>query len=337
MSVVSLKQFIESGVHFGHQTRRWHPKMAPFIYGAKQGIHIIDLRKTLSQLKIAYEYVRDITAQGQTVLFVGTKHQIQDVIKEEAERCGSYFINERWLGGLLTNFNTIRQSVERLKKYEEMAGPNDRYEGFIKKEALQIKRKREKLERSLSGVKEMRILPSAIFLVDCKKEHIAVEEGKKLNIPIIAVVDTNCDPTGIHYPIPGNDDAPRAVRLFTSVIASAVLEGKELKAQQLREVYPEGDETDKDNQKKSPPEETDSKTEKEVEKDQSDVVESKEEINPDPEEENKEDVLESQENETKSESEATEIKQENPEESQSNEIQDTENETPSTEDVEKTE
>lgn len=238
MTVVSLKQFVEAGVHFGHQTRRWHPKMRNYIYGAKQGIHIIDLRKTLYHLKSAYEFVRDETAEGRTLMFVGTKPQIQDIIAQEASRCGSFYINERWLGGLLTNFNTIRQSVERLKLYEEMAGPDGRYEGFLKKEALQIDRKRQKLERSLCGVKNMKSLPSIIFIVDCQKEHIAVEEARKLRIPIVAVVDTNCDPSGIDRAIPGNDDSPRAVKLFASVMATAVLEGQRIRAQRTGDDIP---------------------------------------------------------------------------------------------------
>lgn len=239
MAVVSMKQFLEAGVHFGHQTRRWNPKMEPYIYGAKSGIHIIDLRKSLQQLKDAYEYVKEATASGRTVLFVGTKSQIQKLIKEEAERCDSYYINHRWLGGLLTNFTTIKQSIAQLKGYEAMAGEDGAYEGIIKKEALRIERKREKLERSLGGVKNMKGLPSVVFIVDCKKEHIAVKEAQKLNIPIIALVDTNCDPSNISHPIPANDDSPRAVRLFASVIASAILEGKALRAERVREVVPE--------------------------------------------------------------------------------------------------
>lgn len=235
MAVVSLKQFIEAGVHFGHQTRRWNPKMEPFIYGAKHGIHIIDLRQTLSKLKIAYEYTRKISRDGKTILFVGTKDQARDILVEEAQRCDSFFINERWLGGLLTNFETIRKSVSRMKEYEELAGPEGAYPGMIKKEALQMERKRQKLERSLGGVKEMQQLPGAIFIVDCIKEHIALKEAKKLYIPIIAIVDTNCDPDGIDYPIPGNDDAPRAIRLYANVIATAIQEGKAMRTQRLQD------------------------------------------------------------------------------------------------------
>ena len=235
MAVVSLKQFIEAGVHFGHQTRRWNPKMEPYIYGSKHGIHIIDLRQTLHKLKIAYEYARKVSQEGKSILFVGTKDQARDILVEEAQRSGSFFINERWLGGLLTNFETIRKSVARMKEYEELAGPEGAYPGMIKKEALQMERKRQKLERSLGGVKEMQQLPGAIFIVDCIKEHIALKEAQKLYIPIIAIVDTNCNPEGIDFPIPGNDDAPRAIRLYANVIATAVQEGKAVKARRLRE------------------------------------------------------------------------------------------------------
>ena len=235
MSVVSLKQFVEAGVHFGHQTRRWNPKMEQYIYGAKHGIHIIDLKQTLQKLKTAYEYTRKLSAEGKSVLFVGTKEQARDILVEEAQSCESFFINERWLGGLLTNFETVKQSVARMKGYEDMAGPEGDYPGMIKKEALQVERKRQKLQRSLGGVKEMQRLPGAIFIVDCMKEHIAVKEAQKLNIPIIAVVDTNCNPEGIEFPIPGNDDAPRAIRLYANVIATAVNEGKALRSQRLRE------------------------------------------------------------------------------------------------------
>lgn len=240
MAVVSLKQFVEAGIHFGHQTHRWNPKMEKYIYGAKHGIHIIDLRLTLQNLKTAYEYTRKLVEQGKSVLFVGTKDQARDILVEEAQGSGSFFINERWLGGLLTNFETIRQSVARLKNYEEMAGPEGNYPGMIKKEALQVDRKRQKLERSLGGVKEMKRLPGALFVVDCMKEHIAVKEAQKLHIPIIAIVDTNCDPDGIEFPIPGNDDAPRAIRLYASVIATAVREGKSLRERRLQEeIIPE--------------------------------------------------------------------------------------------------
>ncbi|MBF0287825.1 MAG: 30S ribosomal protein S2 [SAR324 cluster bacterium] len=233
MAVVSLKQFVEAGVHFGHQTQRWNPKMDKYIYGAKHGIHIIDLKQTLGKLKDAYEYSRKQAEVGKSILFVGTKDQARDILAEEACRCQSHFINERWLGGLLTNFTTVRQSVAKIKYYEDIAGPEGNYPGMIKKEALYLDRKRQKLERSLGGVKDMQELPGAIFIVDCKKEHIAIKEAQKLNIPIIAIVDTNCSPEGIDFPIPGNDDAPRAIQLFASVISTAVLEGKSARTQRF--------------------------------------------------------------------------------------------------------
>lgn len=252
MTVVSLKQFVEAGVHFGHQTRRWNPKMDKYIYGAKHGIHIIDLRQTLHHLKTAYEHTRKLAEEGKSILFVGTKDQARDILVEEAQRSGSFFINERWLGGLLTNFETVRQSVSRLKDYEEMAGPEGNYEGLIKKEALQIDRKRQKLERSLGGVKTMQRLPGALFIVDCVKEHIAVQEAQKLKIPIIAVLDTNCNPAGIDFPIPGNDDAPKAIRLYASVIATAIEEGKALRERNLQaQVIPEKNK--REEPKKVPP------------------------------------------------------------------------------------
>ncbi len=234
MAVVSLKQFVEAGVHFGHQTQRWNPKMNQYIYGAKHGIHIIDLKQTLGKLKAAYEYTRKQAEEGKSILFVGTKDQARDILAEEARRCQSHFINERWLGGLLTNFTTVRQSVAKIKHYEDIAGPEGNYPGMIKKEALYLDRKRQKLERSLGGVKEMQELPGAIFIVDCKKEHIAIKEAQKLRIPIIAIVDTNCSPEGIDFPIPGNDDAPRAIQLFANVISTAVLEGKTARTQRQR-------------------------------------------------------------------------------------------------------
>jgi small subunit ribosomal protein S2 len=239
MAVVSMKQFIEAGVHFGHQTRRWNPKMKPFIFGTKNGIHIIDLQKSLRKMREAYEFVRDLTAKGDSVLLVATKPQARDIIKEEAERSGAFYINERWLGGLLTNFNTVKQSIGQLKKLEEQRGENGLYEGILKKEAVRLERKRQKLEKALGGIKEMRKLPGSIFIIDCKKERIAVEEAKKLGIPIVAVVDTNCDPEGIDHVIPGNDDAIRAIRLFTATVADAANEGRSLYEAQARSVAEE--------------------------------------------------------------------------------------------------
>jgi small subunit ribosomal protein S2 len=234
MAVVSMKQFLEAGVHFGHQTRRWNPKMSPYIFGAKNGVHIIDLQKTLRRLKEAHEYARDLAARGETILFVGTKPQAKDVIREEAQRAGCFYINERWLGGLLTNFHTIRASINKLKKFSEMKGDDGVYAGMIKKEALRVEKSRVKLERSLGGIQEMRKLPGAMFVIDCKKERIAIKEAQKLGIPIVAVVDTNCNPDGIDYVIPGNDDAIRAIRLFTGTIASAFAEGRALYEANLR-------------------------------------------------------------------------------------------------------
>ena len=225
MAVISMKTFLEAGVHFGHQTKRWHPNMAPYIYGIKNGVHVIDLRQTLSKLKEAYEYVKASATEGRVPLFVGTKTQIQRIVKEEAERCGSPYINFRWLGGLLTNFGTVKQSIARMKTFEEIAGEDGSYDGVLKKEALMMERKRMKLERSLGGVRNMKSVPSMLFITDCHKEQLALKEALKLRIPVIGVADTNCDPTGIDYVIPGNDDSPRAVSLYANVISTAVMEG----------------------------------------------------------------------------------------------------------------
>ena len=225
MAVISLKTFLEAGVHFGHQTKRWHPNMAPYIYGIKNGVHVIDLRQTLSKLKEAYEYVKESAAEGRVPLFVGTKTQIQRIVKEEAQRCGSPYINFRWLGGLLTNFGTVKKSIARMKTFEEIAGEDRNYEGVLKKEALMMERKRIKLERSLGGVRNMKSVPSILFITDCHREQLALKEAFKLRIPVIGVADTNCDPTSIDYVIPGNDDSPRAVALYANVISTAVIEG----------------------------------------------------------------------------------------------------------------
>ncbi len=225
MAVISMKQFLEAGVHFGHQTKRWHPKMSPYIYGIKNGVHVIDLRQTLTKLKEAYEYVKSSAEQGRIPLFVGTKTQIQTIVKTEANRCECPYINFRWLGGLLTNFGTVKQSVARMKSFEELAGEDGSYDGFIKKEALMMERKRIKLERSLGGVRNMNNIPSILFITDCHKEQLALKEAQKLGITVVGVSDTNCDPTGIDYVIPGNDDSPRAVALYANVISTAVLEG----------------------------------------------------------------------------------------------------------------
>jgi small subunit ribosomal protein S2 len=222
-----MKQLLEAGVHFGHQTRRWNPKMKPFIFGERNGIHIIDLQQTLKYFEIAYEFVVNLTSEGGKVLFVGTKKQAQDAIKEEAERCGMPYVNFRWLGGTLTNFRTIRQSVEKLKRIESWF-EDGTIERFLKKERLRLERLKFKLARNLEGIKNMESLPQAVFVVDPVYEEIAVKEARKLGIPIVGIVDTNCDPDLIDYVIPGNDDAIRAVKLISSKIADACLEGQEI-------------------------------------------------------------------------------------------------------------
>ena len=227
MSHITMKQLLEAGVHFGHQTRRWNPKMKPFIFGERNGIHIIDLQQTLKYFEIAYEFVVNLVAEGGKILFVGTKKQAQETIKEEAERCGMYYVNNRWLGGTLTNFKTIRQSVEKLKRIESWF-EDGTIERFVKKERLRLERLKNKLEKNLAGIKDMETLPQALYIVDPVYEDIAVKEARKLGIPIVAIVDTNCDPDLIDYIIPGNDDAIRAIKLITSKIADACLEGLEI-------------------------------------------------------------------------------------------------------------
>jgi len=225
MSVVSMKNLLEAGVHFGHQMRRWDPRMKPYIFTNRNNIYIIDLQQTVKLIDVAYDFVREITSKGGNILFVGTKKQAQESIKSEAERCGMFYVNYRWLGGTLTNFNTIRKRVKRLLELEEMEN-NNTFEVLPKKEVMSLKREKEKLEKLLTGIRNMEKLPDAIFVVDPKKESIAVAEAKKLFIPIVAIVDTNCNPDEIDYVIPGNDDAIRAVKLISSVIADAVIEGK---------------------------------------------------------------------------------------------------------------
>ena len=227
MSVISMKQLLEAGVHFGHQMRRWDPRMKPYIFTERNNIYIIDLQQTVKLVEVAYDIIREISSNSGNVLFVGTKKQAQESIKNEAERCGMYYINYRWLGGTLTNFDTIRKRVKRLHELEEMEN-NKMFEVLPKKEVISLKREKEKLERILTGIKDMEELPAAIFVVDPKKEKIAVAEAIKLSIPIVAIVDTNCNPEEIDYVIPGNDDAIRAVKLISSVIADAVIEGKKL-------------------------------------------------------------------------------------------------------------
>jgi small subunit ribosomal protein S2 len=226
MAYVTMKQLLEAGVHFGHQTRRWNPKMKPYIFGARNGIYIIDLQKTVKLFKVAYEFVVETVAQGGKLLFVGTKKQAQDSIVEEAKRCEMPFVNSRWLGGMLTNFQTIQKGIDRLKRLEAMF-EDGTIERFPKKEVLRMDRLRQKLDRNLGGIKDMDSLPAAVFVVDSRNEQIAVKEANKLGIPVVAIVDTNCDPDGIDYIIPGNDDAIRAIRLISSLMANASLEGRE--------------------------------------------------------------------------------------------------------------
>jgi small subunit ribosomal protein S2 len=224
-----MKELLEAGVHFGHQVRRWNPKMKEYIFGERNGIYIIDLQKTQRMFREAIAFVTNLIAEdkGKTVLFVGTKRQAQDAIREEAEKCGQYFVNQRWLGGLLTNFQTVQKSIKRLKDLESMQ-TDGRYEKMTKKERIKLDRERESLNKNLSGIKAMNRLPDAVFIIDVKKEEIAVAEANRLGIPIVAVVDTNCSPEGIDYVIPGNDDALRAVRLFASRIADAIVEGNQI-------------------------------------------------------------------------------------------------------------
>ena len=225
MSKAGMRELLEAGAHFGHQTKRWNPKMKPYIYGARRGIYILDLSKTYTAFGKAYDFVVDATSQGKSVLFVGTKKQAQDIIEEEAKRAGQYFVTHRWLGGMLTNWKTIKNSIGRLREIEKIQGDGT-INDLTKKEALSIERERVKLEQALGGIKDMERMPGVVFLVDPNKEHIAVREANRLKIPIVAVVDTNCDPDPIDWVIPGNDDAIRAIKLFTSSIADACLEGK---------------------------------------------------------------------------------------------------------------
>ncbi len=226
MAIVSMKQLLEAGVHFGHQTRRWNPKMAPYIFTERNGIYIIDLQKTVKKVEEAYAFLREVAASGQPVLFVGTKKQAQNAIREEALRCNMFYVNERWLGGMLTNFRTIQTRIARLKELEAMFADGTTSQ-YTKKEVILMQREKEKLEKNLGGIKDMKRLPGAIFVIDSKKEEIAVSEARKLHIPVVATVDTNCDPELIDYPIPANDDAIRAVKLLTSKMADAILEGRQ--------------------------------------------------------------------------------------------------------------
>ncbi len=224
MATITMKELLEAGVHFGHQTKRWNPKMKEYIFGERNGIYIIDLQKTLKMFKEASKFVQDLAAEGKILLFVGTKRQAQDAIAEEARRAGMFYVNNRWLGGLLTNWVTVQKSVKRLKELDDMA-TDGRYELLPKKEVIKLERERKHLQANLAGIKDMTRLPDAIFVIDSNKEQIAVREARKLGIPVVAVVDTNCDPSEVDYVIPGNDDALRAIRLFTSKIADSVVEG----------------------------------------------------------------------------------------------------------------
>ncbi len=241
MSVVTMKQLLEAGVHFGHQTRRWNPKMATYIFTERNGIYVIDLQKTVHKLEEAYNFVKELIAEGGTLLFVGTKKQAQEAIEKEAQRCGMFYVNQRWLGGMLTNFATINRRVQRLKELEKMEA-DGAFSVLPKKEVIKLNHEREKLDKFLHGIKEMSKLPDAIFIVDPRKERIAVAEARKLGIPIIAIVDTNCDPDEIDYIIPGNDDAIRAVNLLSAKMADAVLEGR----QGEEDDQAEAEETDKE-------------------------------------------------------------------------------------------
>src|SRR5215472_11366427 len=239
-----MKELLEAGVHFGHQTKRWNPKMKEYIFGERNGIYIIDLQKTLKLFKDAMRYVGEMAAQGKTVLFVGTKRQAQEAVSEEAVKCQQFYVNQRWLGGLLTNMSTVQRSIKRLKELDAMAAEGN-WDGRAKKEIIRLERERKHLNQNLAGIKEMNGLPDMLFVIDSNKEAIAVDEARKLGIPVVAVVDTNCDPDKVDYVIPGNDDALRAIRLFTTKISDAVVEGRQLATEQefTAEKIVEGDET----------------------------------------------------------------------------------------------
>jgi small subunit ribosomal protein S2 len=238
MANITMKEMLEAGVHFGHETKRWDPKMKSYIFAARNGIYIIDLQKTVQLFKEAFNFVRDLASKGEYILFVGTKKQAQDSIYEEATRCDMFYVNRRWLGGMLTNFQTIKKSIDQLIKLEAMKN-EDIYALLPKKEVLQLEKQRKRLEKSLGGIKNMDRLPGAVFVIDLKKERIAVSEARKLGIPSVGVVDSNCDPDEVDYIIPGNDDAIRAIRLFSSRIADAVIEGRQLYEKALQEEQPE--------------------------------------------------------------------------------------------------
>jgi small subunit ribosomal protein S2 len=236
MAVVAMKQLLEAGVHFGHQTRRWNPKMAEYIYQARNGIHIIDLQKTSKKVDEAYEFIREQVEEGKTILFVGTKKQAQECMKEAAQMCGMYYVDQRWLGGMLTNFDTIKTRVQRLKDLEKMQ-EDGTFDVLPKKEVILLKKEMEKLEKNLGGIKEMNELPGVMFVVDPNKERTAILEAKKLNIPVVGIVDTNCSPEDVDYPIPGNDDAIRSVKLISTVMANAVIEAKQGETAETEETF----------------------------------------------------------------------------------------------------
>ena len=237
---VSLRELLEAGVHFGHQTRRWNPRMKPYIYGHKNGVHIIDIQQTAKALVEAARFVQGLTSRGQPILFVGTKRAAREIVEEEAGRAGQFFVNDRWLGGTLTNFQTVKQSIERLNRLEKERA-NGKFEQLTKKEALQANREIEKMQKSLGGIKDMRNLPGALFVIDPKKEHIAVNEAGKLGIPVVALCDTNCDPDGIDYVIPGNDDAIKSIRLFVSAVADAAAQGVQMGRAEAAAMQSDGD------------------------------------------------------------------------------------------------
>ncbi len=245
MAVISMKSLLEAGVHFGHQTKRWNPKMRPYIFGARNGIYIVDLQKTAQLFDDAYNFVLKLTSRGEKVLFIGTKKQAQEIVTEEAQRAGMYFVNNRWLGGTLTNFKTVKGSIEKLKRYQEILGDEKLSAQYPKKELSLMAREAEKLQKTLGGIASMSKTPGAIFVIDVKREHIAVEEARRLGIPVVAIVDTNCDPDLVDYVIPGNDDAIRSVRLVTAKIADACLEGARIHQESLRGARDEGEEAEK--------------------------------------------------------------------------------------------
>lgn len=240
MAYLTMKQLLEAGVHFGHQTKRWNPKMKPYIFAARNGIYIIDLQQTVKMFREAYDVIKDISSRGGKVLFIGTKKQAQTAIEEEAQRCGMPYVNQRWLGGMLTNFSTIKDGIKRLKDLEELK-KSGRADSLVKKEVLRLDRKRAKLEKFLGGIQDMGTTPDAVFIIDSRKEGIALKEAKKLGVPIIAIVDTNCDPDDVDYIVPGNDDAIRAIKLFAAAIADACIEGRQTYEESLEAAVDKGE------------------------------------------------------------------------------------------------